>query len=56
MKYVEFSNFWASCDAPKVVGQTQGYKPIWVLATENNAQDKVLIERNSDDDTIFTGC
>ena len=32
------------------------YKPIWVLAAENNEKDKVLTLRSAKHDRSFTGC
>ena len=32
------------------------YKPIWILAAENNAKDKILTERKAKHDRNFTGC
>lgn len=34
----------------------QAYKPIWILAAENNAKRKVVKRRKASDDSIFMGC
>lgn len=34
----------------------QAYKPIWILAAENNAKTKIVKRRKASDDSIFMGC
>lgn len=55
------SNEFSFSELPDTAGGIESqavhtYKPIWILAAENNAKPKVLRVRKSGDNRNFTGC